>query len=301
MQLHQGERKNKQRIDKIAYVFTLPYMLIFFTFTVLPVLISIGLSLTSFNIINPPKWVGLENYFTLILDDDVFIKSCGNTLVMATVIGPGGYLLSLFLAWLINDLTPRLRALLTLIFYAPSISGNVYLIWKVLFSGDSYGYINGILMNLGIVGSPVQWLITPKYMMAVVIIVSLWSSLSTSFLSFIAGLQGVERVLYEAAAVEGMRNRWQELWYVTLPSIRPQLLFGSVMSITSAFGVGQITTAMCGNPSTDYAVHTIMNHLEDYGGIRFEMGYASASATVLFMMMILANTVIKRILSKVGT
>ena len=275
-------------------------MLIFTVFTVVPVVISIILSFTSFNILEPPEFVGLDNFLSLFLDDDVFIKSAGNTIVMAAIIGPGGYLISLFVAWCVNDLTPKLRAFVTFVFYAPSICGNIYLIWTVLFSGDAHGYMNGVLMNLGFVNQPVQWLKDPQYMMVIVIIVSLWAGLSTSFLSFIAGLQGVDKTMYESGAVEGIKNRWQELWFITLPAIKPQLMFGAVLSITASFGVGQITTALCGFPSTDYAAHSIMNHLEDFGSVRFEMGYASAIATLLFIFMLMTNMLIKRVLSKVG-
>lgn len=287
--------------SRVSYAFAFPYMLVFFIFTVIPVVISIGLSFTSFNMLEMPEFIGMDNYFTLFLEDETFVKAIGNTFIMAAIIGPGGYLLSLLFAWLINDLTPRLRSLVTLIFYAPAISGNIYLIWTVLFSSDTYGYMNGFLLNMGFINQPIQWLKDPKYMMGIVIIVALWSSLSTSFLSFIAGLQNMDVSLYEAAAIEGLRNRWQELWYITLPQMKPQLMFGAVMSITSAFGVGAICTALCGFPSTDYAVHTVMNHLEDYGGMRFEMGYASAIATILFIAMISCNMIIKHFLKKVGT
>ena len=287
--------------SRVSYAFAFPYMLVFFIFTVIPVVISIGLSFTSFNMLEMPEFIGMDNYFTLFLEDETFVKAIGNTFIMAAIIGPGGYLLSLLFAWLINDLTPRLRSLVTLIFYAPAISGNIYLIWTVLFSSDTYGYMNGFLLNMGLINQPIQWLKDPKYMMGIVIIVALWSSLSTSFLSFIAGLQNMDVSLYEAAAIEGLRNRWQELWYITLPQMKPQLMFGAVMSITSAFGVGAICTALCGFPSTDYAVHTVMNHLEDYGGMRFEMGYASAIATILFIAMISCNMIIKHFLKKVGT
>ena len=193
-----------------------------------------------------------------------------------------------------------MRAFITVIFFAPSLSGNALLIWTVLFSSDAYGYANGFLMNLGIINQPIRWLQDPKYMMTLVIVVVLWSSLGTSFLSFIAGLQGINRSYYEAGAIDGIRNRWQELWYITLPAMRPQLMFGAVMSISSAFSIGDVVTRLVGFPSTNYAVHTIINHLQDYGGIRYEMGYASAIATVLFLAMIITNRIVRNLLSKVG-
>jgi multiple sugar transport system permease protein len=275
-------------------------MLLFFCFTALPVLISMVLSFTSFNLLEMPVFIGLDNYTRLFLTDDIFMQAIGNTFLMAVVIGPISYLVCLLLAWLINELPRFWRTMLTLIFYAPSISGNVYLIWGVLFNKDAYGYVNAMLINWGVIQSPILWFEDPKYMMPLIIIISLWTSVGTTFLSFIAGLQGVDAQLYEAAAIDGIKNRWQELWYVTLPSMRPQLMFGAVMSITGAFGVGSIVTALCGMPSKNYTVHTVINHLEDYGNIRFEMGYASAIATILFLIMIGTNKLVQKVLSKVG-
>lgn len=291
---------HEMKKNKMLYLFTAPYMIIFAIFIVMPVIISIFYSFTSFNILEPPKFIGIENYLRLFLDDDVFMIAIKNTIILAVITGPIGYILSLMMAWFINDLTPKLRAIVTLIFYAPTISGNIYLMWGLLFSGDSYGYVNGILLKLGFIFEPILWFQNPKYMMGLIIFVALWASLGTSFLSFIAGFQGIDKTLYEVAAVDGIKNRWQELWYITLPSMRPQLMFGSVMSITASFGIGSIITSLAGFPSKNYAVHTMVNHLEDYGGLRFEMGYACAIATLLFIMMIGSNIVIKRIISKVG-
>lgn len=197
-------------------------------------------------------------------------------------------------------LTPKIRALVTLVFYAPSISGSVYLIWGVIFSDDSYGYANAWLQELGIITDPILWFHDEKYVMGLCIVVALWTSLGTSFLSFIAGLQTIDKSLYEAGAVDGVKNRWQELWYITLPTMKPQLMFGAVMSITGSFGFGGVVTALAGFPSVNYAAHTIMHHLEDYGGQRFEVGYSSTIAVVLFAIMVGANLIIKKLLSKVG-
>lgn len=284
----------------VAYAMVAPFMILFTVFTVLPVLLSIVISFTDFNLLELPHFVFMENYITLFFDDDIFLLAAQNTFVFAAIVGPASYLMSLMVAWFINELSPKIRALVTLVFYAPSISGQVYLIWGTLFSGDSYGWVNGALLNLGIISEPIQFFQNADYVMPLCIVVALWTSLGTSFLSFIAGLQGIDRSLYEAAAVDGIKNRWQELWYVTLPTMKPQLMFGAIMSITSSFGFGGVVTALCGFPSVDYAAHTIMHHLEDYGGQRFETGYASAIAVVLFAIMIGANVLVKNILSKVG-
>lgn len=300
LSLRAGNTLARMKKSKISYAFILPYILLFFIFTVLPVLISLVLSFTSFNILEMPRFVGLDNYVRLFFKDSLFLKGLQNTIVLAIILGPGGYILSIVAAWFINELTPRMRALVTLIFYAPSISGNVYLIWSVLFSGDDYGYANSLLTKLGLIQQPIQWLNNPRYILPIVIVVSLWISLGTGFLSMIAGFQGIDKSYYEAGAIDGIRNRWQELWFITLPMIRPQMVFSAVMSITGSFSVGPLITAMCGYPTTDNAAHTIMNHLTDYGSTRFEMGYASAIAVVLFAMMVGANILAKHMISKVG-
>ena len=287
------------RKKKMCYLFLLPFMLLFFIFTVLPVLCAIGLSFTHYNVLQPPQWVGLDNYIQLFFYDDVFLKSLLNTLTMALFIGPIGYFASFFLAWMLTELSRGLRTILVVLFYAPCLT-NMFTIWTIILSGDSYGLLNSVLLSLGVVSEPIQWLTDTVYMMPVVIIVSLWTSLGAGFLSFVAGLQGVDNSLYEAGLIDGVKNRWQELWFITLPSMKPQLLFGAVMSIGGAFTVGNVSSILCGNPSTDYAVHTLILHASDYAGIRLEMGYASAVSTVLFAMMIVSNNVVQKLLRKVG-
>ena len=284
----------------IAYLMIAPYYLIFLTFTVVPVVLSAILSFTDFNMLEWPNWVGFDNYLRLFLDDDIFIIAVQNTLIFAAITGPVSYIMSFIIAWFINELPPKIRALVTLVFYAPSISGSVYTIWGILFSGDSYGYVNGLLLKMGIIDGPIQWFNNASYVMPLCIVVALWTSLGTAFLSFIAGLQVVDRSLYEAGAVDGIKNRWQELWYITLPYMKPQMMFGAILSITGSFGFGGVVTALAGFPSVDYAAHTITHHLDDYGGARYEIGYASAIATVLFIFMYAANIGVQKLLSKVG-
>ena len=284
----------------IAYLLIAPYVIIFTLFTIFPVVLSFVISFTDFNMLQWPNFVGLENYINLFFADDIFLIACTNTLIFAAIVGPASYLMSFLVAWFINELPPRIRSIITLIFYAPSISGQVYMIWGTLFSGDSYGWVNATLIEIGMITEPIQWFKNAEYVMPLCIVVALWTSLGHAFLSFIAGLQGVDRSLYEAGAVDGVKNRWQELWYITLPSMRPQLMFGAVMAITNSFGFGGVVTALCGFPSVDYAAHTIMHHLEDYGGSRYEIGYSSAIAVVLFVVMIAANMLVKKLLSKVG-
>ena len=279
------------------YLFMLPYLLIFFTFVLLPVLISVVLSFTRFDIVQSPSFIGIRNYLRLFIDDSLFPIALKNTLLLALVTGPLGFFLSLLVAWLLNELGTRMRSVLTLFFYAPVISGGAYAIWQIIYSGDTYGFLNGILMNLGLIYKPIQWLTDSSYMMGSAMVVLIWMSFGSGFLSFIAGFKNVDARLYEAAAIDGIKNRFQEMWYITLPSMKPQLMFGAVMSITSSFGTGVVISAIYGFPSTNYAVYTLVHLLEDYGNVRYEMGYASAIATVLFAIMLGSNLIVQRILA----
>lgn len=282
------------------YLFSLPYMLIFTVFTILPVVIAIFLSFTNFNVMETPTLAGFANYQRLFVSDPLFKKALTNTLMIAVITGPGGYVLSFFFAWVLNEFHPKLRTLLTLFLYAPSLSGGAITIFAIIYSGDRLGWINSFLINLNLIYEPIAFLTDPKYMLGAAVVAMLWMSLGTSFLSFIAGFQSMDNKLYEAAAVDGIRNRWQELWYITLPAMRPQLFFGAVMSITGAFGSSAVITSLFGNPTTNYTLYTLEMMLGDYGGSRFEMGYASAIAVVLFGIMISANEIIQKLLSKVG-
>jgi multiple sugar transport system permease protein len=286
--------------NKHYYILMSPYMIIFILFTIIPVVFSICLSFFYFNMLEFPRFVGWDNYSRLFLNDDVFMIALRNTFMFAVITGPISYLACFLFAWIINELSPKIRAIMTLIFYAPSISGNVYFIWLIVFSGDRYGYLNGFLTKIGLILEPIQWLSNEKYILTIVIIVQLWLSLGTSFLAFIAGLQTIDKTLVEAGAVDGIQNRWQELWFITLPSMSPQLLFGAVLQITASFAVADVSIALAGFPSVNYAAHTIVTHLIDYGTIRFEMGYASAIATVLFLIMVGANKLTQKLLRKVG-
>lgn len=291
----------KAKKSKMCYLFLAPYALIFFLFNVLPVCTSIFYSFTYYNILEEPRFIGLQNYMNLILQDDIFLIGVKNTFMIAVITGPIGYIASFLFAWLINELPRWIRTIAVVVFYAPSIAGNAFVIFSILFRGDAYGTVNAALMNMGIIDTPILWLVNPTYMLPICMIVILWMSLGTGFLSFVAGLQGVDRAQFEAGYVDGVRNRWQELYYITLPNMRPMLMFGAIMSITSAFGVCDVTMALCGYPSTDYAARTVVTHLVDYGSTRFEMGYASAIATMLFLVMILCNKVIQKMLNRLGT
>lgn len=275
-----------------------PFMLLFIVFMLIPVLSSIVLGFTDFNMVQVPNFVGFRNYVRLLTNDDVFIIALKNTLILAFVTGPIGYILSFLVAWMINETGRAMRSVLTFIVYSPVLAGNVYFIWTYIFSGDKRGLFNSLLIRLGIIRSPIYWLSDTKYNFLCVIIVVIWMSFGAGFLSFMAGLQALDRSFFEAAAIDGMNNRWQELIYVTLPQMGPQLLFGAVMTISGSFAIGAQCQALTGFPSTDYSTHTILLHIIDFGSIRFEMGYASATACVLFLLMLLAWAITNKVLKK---
>lgn len=285
---------------KYKYMMIAPFALIFLLFTFLPVVISIILSFSEFNMVSAPKFIGIRNYVDLMVYDSIFLIAIKNTLFFAIITGPLSYIMCFLFAWLVNDLPRIPRAIMTLVFYAPSISGNAYLVWKLLFSSDSYGWANAWLLKLGVTQEAITWLVTENYIMPILIVVQLWLSLGVSFLTFIAGLQNMDKSLYEAASVEGIRNRWQELWYITLPSMKPQLMFGAVMQITSSLSVSQLSIDLVGFPSVNYAGHTILTHLHDYGNVRYELGYACTIAVILFFIMMLCNIVVQKLLRKLG-
>lgn len=293
------KRANQNRRLSLV-VFLGPFLVTFFMFTILPVLVSIIMSLTNFNMLEWPDFVGLANYSKLFLNDSVFSTAIQNTLIIACITGPVGYLLCFAFAWLVNEIPPKPRAFMTLLFFAPSLSGGMSAVWALLFSSDSYGYINAWLQEFDIISEPIRWTVDTDYMFPVCIIIILWQSLGTTFLTFIAGLQTVDRSLYEAGAVDGIKNRWQELYYITLPQMRGQLMFGAILAITGSFGVDGIITAVFGFPTQEYKLHTIMHHLHDYGNVRYEMGYACAIAALLFLISILANKVVQFVLDRIG-
>lgn len=286
--------------NAIHYLMLSPFLILFFLFTVLPVLSSLGLSMFSYDMISLPKFNGLNNFLRMINGDEVFPKAVVNTLKFAVVTGPLSFFLAYLLAWLINEFNPVIRTVLTFIFYTPAMIGNTTFIWAVLFSADSYGYANSALISLGIISEPISWFKNTAYNMPILIIVQLWASMGISFLADRAGLQNVNPELYEAGALDGIKNRWYELWYITLPSMKSILLFGAVMQIQATFSIGSIITALAGYPSVNNSVDTVVSHLLDVGTVRYEMGYAAAISTALFAMMLLTRVLIGKILDFVG-
>ena len=277
-----------------------PFLIFFALFTVIPIFSSIGLSFTSYDLLSMPKFNGIDNFQRMFTGDEVFGTVVKNTLVFAIIAGPAGFLLAFVLAWFVNEFSPAVRTVLSFMFYSPSLVGGAMFIWKVLFSGDAYGYLNSMLLSVGVITEPITWLKTPQYLMPIIIMVQLWQSMGVSFLSNISGLQNVSADLYEAGAIDGIRSRWQELRFITLPVMQHMLLFSAVMQIQSSFSVSSIAIELAGFPSTQYAVDTIVSHMTDMATVRFEYGYASAIAVILFIMMAGTRMLIGNVVSLIG-
>ncbi len=300
-------RKGNKRLSKsmlkedAAYIVLLtPFMFFFAVFTVLPILSSVVLSFFDYDMVSTPLFSGLGNYFRMFMEDKIFITVLKNTLIIAVITGPVDFLLSFFLAWCISEFNPILRTFLAFLFYAPALVGNAFYIWQVAFSGDGNGYLNSILLSLGLINDPIVWFKDTSYNMIIVIIVQLWSNMGVAFLANVAGVQNVSEELFEAGAIDGIRNRWQELWYITLPSMKSILLFGAVMQIQSSFSIGAVITALAGYPSVNNSLDTIVSYLGDVGTLRYEFGYAAAISVFLFVLMAFTKIIIENLLELLG-
>ncbi len=273
---------------RAAYLFIAPYALLFSLFIVIPVVIAIGMSFTNFNSIHIPSFVGFMNYVNLLTRDSIFMQYVlPNTILFAVIVGPGGYVLSFFLAWCLSQISKGPRTVLALLLYSPSMTSGVAMtvVWRILFSGDERGYLNALLLNLGWISEPIAFLQSSEYLMPVMIVVALWSSMGVGFLAMLAGMMNIDESMYEAGAIDGVRNRLQEVFYITIPLMKPQMLFGMVMAVVNTFQVGYIGVSLSGaNPTPQYAGQLIVNLIEDYGFIRYEMGYASAASVVLLIL-----------------
>lgn len=282
------------------HILWLPFLILFFVFTILPLISSVVLSFTDFDAVSFPRFVGFDNYFRMFTSDEVLPVALKNTVLFAVIIGPFGFALAFFLAWIINEFGKSARSILSFLFYSPALVGNAYYIWQIAFSGDSYGYINSLLMSFGVITEPIQWFRNEQYVFIIIVLIQLWLSMGVSFLANIAGLQNVDDELYEAGAIDGIKTRWHELWYITLPSMKSILLFGIVMQIQAAFSVSAIPIALAGYPSVNHAVDTILSHLQDVGAERFEMGYASAISVLLFVLIVITKKILTKFVNSVG-
>ncbi len=287
----------RERSNRSGYLFLLPYALLFTIFILTPVCLAVLLSFTNFNTIEFPKFVGFLNYINLITGDETFMQHVlPNTVTYALIVGVGGYVLAFLLAWALANLPKVPRTVFALILYSPSMTAGVAMsvLWKIMFTGDQTGYINSWLMDIGVINEPIIWLVNANYLLPIVIIIGLWSSMGVGFLAILAGILNTDESLYEAAAIDGVKNRFQEMIYVTIPSMKPQMLFAAVMQIVNAFQNGQIASMLAGNPTPGYAAQLIVNHIEDYGFIRYEMGYAAAVSLALLLIVQVFSVISRR-------
>ena len=286
--------------NTVFFLIVIPFMALFFLFNILPVLASIVLSFFDYDMVSSPIFTGLENYARMFSGDETFTKVLGNTLKFSIVTGPLSFMLSFCLAWMINEFQKTVRVILTFIFYAPALVGNAYYIWQIFFSGDSLGYLNNFLISFGFITEPVNWFQNTAYNFTILVIIQLWMSMGVSFLSNIAGLQNVSAELYEAGAIDGIKTRWHELWYITLPSMKSILLFSAVMQIQAVFSVSGMITTLVGYPSVNNSVDTIVSYISDIGTQRYEMGYAAALSVFLFLMVLAFRFGIGALLNLIG-
>ena len=286
--------------DVSFYLFMVPFVALFLLFTVIPILASIFLSFFDYDMVSSPIWIGFDNYIRMFTSDELFFTVLGNSLKFGILVGPGGYILAFLLAWMINEFPRAIRVLLTFIFYVPSLASNATYIFQIMFSGDSYAYINNLLISFGLVTEPIQWFQDTGYNFVLIVGIQLWMSMGVSFLANIAGLQNVNAELYEAGAIDGIKTRWHELWYITMPSMKTILLFSAVMQIQTAFSMGMLQTTLAGYPSVNNSLDTLVQYLGDVGTTRYEMGYAAALSVVLFAIIITFRYLIGGLLNLVG-
>lgn len=281
--------------NRTSFIFLAPYVIMFLVFIILPIIVAIIFSFTYYNGISKPSFVGLDNYIYLFTQDTDFMKTIlPNTLLFALIVGPGGYILSFLLAWILSQIQKLPRTILALIIYSPSMTSGIAMtvLWKIIFSGDEQGYLNSILLNMSIITEPIQWLQSPEYLMPVMIIVTLWSSMGIGFLAMLSGLLNVNKELYEAAYIDGISNRFQEIIYVTIPNMKNQMLFGAVMAIVGAFSSGAIGVSLSGsNPTPQNAGQLIVNHIDDYGILRKELGMSAALSVILLIIVYIFNRI----------
>lgn len=279
-------KKRKLKVNAAVW-FLLPYLLLFATFIVIPVAAAIILSFTNYDAIQFPQFTGFLNYINLLTQDEIFMQYVlPNTCVFAFVVGPVGYILSFLLAWMLAQISKGPRTVLALLIYSPSLTSGVAMsvVWKIIFAGDQMGYINSLLLELGIINSPILFTTDANFLLPIMIVVSVWSSMGVGFLAILAGILNINTEYYEAAAIDGMRNRFQEIFYITIPQMKPQMMFAAVMAVVNTFSVGAIGVQLSGsNPTPQYAGQLIVNHIEDYGFLRYEMGYASTVSVVLLV------------------
>ena len=269
----------------IAFVFIAPALLLFLIFIFVPLFASLFLSFTQYNVLHPPVWAGLANFRQLMFHDPRFWKAFRNTVCYVVGVVPIGISTALVLAAALEELT-RGKQLFKVLYFIPTVTSVVAIaaVWKWLFAGEKFGLINYFLIRLGF--HPVDWLLSPTWILPAIMIMSIWAGLGYNLVFFSAGISTIPQTLYEAAKVDGA-SWWGRFWNVTVPMLRPTLVFVVVMAVINSFQVFDQVYIMTGGTGEgtggvlDSGL-TMVSYLYDQGFMQFHMGYASAIAYLIF-------------------
>ena len=288
------------KMDKHAvFWLQLPFIVLFLLFIIIPTVVAFVLSFTDFNSIQSPNWVGAENYINILTNDDVFAgHALPNTIKFAIIVGVFGYILSFVLAWILAQVPRVPRTIMAAMLYLPSMTGPTMMqnVWQIIFAGDKVGYLNALLLKLDIIQTPIIWLSDSNYIMTIMIVVSLWSCMGIGFLSMLAGILNVNRELYEAAHIDGVSNRLQEVIYVTIPAIKPHMMFGAIMSLVIAFQNANIGGLLSGaNPTPGYGGQLLITHADEHAFVRYEMGYSAAISVIVLIIIWVISQLSKKV------
>jgi multiple sugar transport system permease protein len=286
-----GISRLKLRRNVVGWLFILPWVLGFVVFTLGPFLASFWLSFTSWELIGPAEWVGTQNFGTLFTQDQRFAKTLFNSVYYTVFHVPLTMMLAFFIAILLNEQVKG-RAFFRTAFYLPSVSAGVgtMLLWVWLLNGD--GLVNYFLGFLGIPGP--NWLGSTTWAMPALILMSLWE-LGGTMIIYLAGLQAIPQHLYEAVAIDG-GGAWAKLRHVTLPQMTPSIFFTMIIGIIGSLQVFSAAFVMTeGGPADATLFYLLYLYYQAFR--YFRMGYASAMAWMLFLL-ILALTLIQLYLAR---
>lgn len=282
--------KHKLRQNLVGYLFISPWLIGFLTFAAWPFLRSIYLSFTRYNIVTPPKWVGLANYEMLLTQDELFIKSAWVTVKYAIIAVPLSIIAGVALAMLLN-INVKGIAVFRTIFYLPSIvptvASSVLFIWLL---NPSMGLINRILGVFGITGP--TWLATAPWAFYSLVFMGLWG-VGGSMVIYLAGLKDIPVHLYEAATIDGA-NAFQKMRRITLPMMTPVIFFNLVMGIIGAFQYFTQAFVMTPNGGPEDSTYFYSLYLYKRAWVYSDMGYASAMAWILFAVIVILTGMVFR-------
>lgn len=280
-----------QREKAWAYAFITPWLIGFFIFTLGPMLASLYFSFTDYNIIDAPQWEGLANYQRVFFQDPLFWHSLKRTLYFAALALPLGLLFGFLLALLLNQDVPGVNLWRTFYFLPSVIAGvAVALLWMRIFN-PRVGFLNPFLENVFGINNPPGWLQDPDWAIPALVIMSLWG-VGGSMIIYLAGLQGIPTTLYEAAKIDGASSR-QRFWHVTLPMMTPVIFYNLVIGLIGAFQYFTevyVATSGEGGPVRSTLVYNL--YLYQNAFRYFEMGYASALAWVLFVIILVVTLLV---------